>query len=175
MSCRQCNKPKERCGCKPTSMTIDNLCNPIDCSTETCSEIYPAQCVIYQGEDIVCNDIIVATAGDSIANVIEVLTGLACSNICNLSSSISAEVIGETIELTVNVNNGSGNYSYEWSVISAGAIGIELLSNTNSSTTVIANNNGAPFGLIQVIVTDITTGCQVTATYFVAINVEIQG
>jgi hypothetical protein len=177
MACNSCNKPKEKCGCKPTSISIDNLCNPIDCSTETCSEIYPAQCVIYQGEDILCNEQLIATASDSVMTIIQRLTELACVEPvvpCNLTVSILANVLEEEIELISNVAGGSGNYTYVWSIASAGAVAIALTSTSTANTTVIPFGEGAPFGLIQLIVTDTDTDCQATAYYFVAINTVIE-
>jgi len=62
MSC-----PDEDCGCNEKSLSINEICNPIDCDSNECSESFPAECILYTGEDIVCNDIVIMSEGDSIA------------------------------------------------------------------------------------------------------------
>jgi len=67
MACNTCKKKTEDCGCKATSITIDSICNPIDCGSEECSESFAAQCILYTGEDIICDTTTVVTSGDSVA------------------------------------------------------------------------------------------------------------
>ena len=67
MACNTCNKKTEDCGCKATSVSIDSICNPIDCGSQECSESFPAECILYTGDDIICDTTTVVTSGDSVA------------------------------------------------------------------------------------------------------------
>jgi hypothetical protein len=69
MACNTCNKKTEDCGCKATSVSIDSICNPIDCGSQECSESFPAECILYTGDDIICDATAttIVTSGDSIA------------------------------------------------------------------------------------------------------------
>lgn len=87
MACTKCNK-NEDCGCKATSVTINSICNPIDCGTEECSESFPAQCVIYTGEDIICDESTIITSGDSVAQGLANIIQYFCDAIDNTGQSI---------------------------------------------------------------------------------------
>ena len=67
MACNTCNKKTEDCGCKATSVSIDSICNPIDCGSQECSESFPAECILYTGDDIICDATTIVTSGDSVA------------------------------------------------------------------------------------------------------------
>jgi len=107
MACTKCNK-NEDCGCKATSVTIDSICNPIDCGTEECSESFPAQCILYTGEDIICDETIVVTSGDSIAQSLANIVQFFCER---TEPTVTADILcgedvvvstGTTIEDALN-------------------------------------------------------------------------
>jgi hypothetical protein len=79
-----CNHNTVNCGCKDTYLTTPPPCpTPIDCpDPQPCSEVFPTQCIVYTGEDILCNQDIVVAQNDSVS---EALTSIV-DYICNLST-----------------------------------------------------------------------------------------
>ena len=106
MACNKCNK-NEDCGCKATSVTINSICNPIDCGTEECSESFPAQCILYTGDDIICDESIIVTSGDSVAQSLANIVQYFCSQ-----TIVSADIVcGEqTIVLEGSTVNEALNF-----------------------------------------------------------------
>jgi len=79
MSCHNC-QTQEECACKQQALHISQVCNPVDCSSDECIESFPARCIIYTGDDIICNNIILATNGDNVAQMIANLTAYFCED-----------------------------------------------------------------------------------------------
>jgi hypothetical protein len=101
MACTKCNK-NEDCGCKATSVTIDSICNPIDCGTEECSESFPAQCILYTGEDIICDETTVITSGDSVAQSLANIVQFFCDR---NDPTINADILcGEDVVVPIGTS-----------------------------------------------------------------------
>jgi hypothetical protein len=101
MACTKCNK-NEDCGCKATSVTIDSICNPIDCGTEECSESFPAQCILYTGEDIICDETTVVTSGDSVAQSLANIVQFFCDR---NEPTINADILcGEDVVVPIGTS-----------------------------------------------------------------------
>jgi hypothetical protein len=97
-----CNKcqPQEDCSCKQEALHISQICNPIECPTEECSESFEANCIIYTGEDIICNNVIVGTSGESIAQIVANVTAYFCS-----TESITEDIVcGDTTVVTAGTS-----------------------------------------------------------------------
>lgn len=70
------NKP---CGCEDQPYTSLPPCNPIDCpETNPCSEVIDAQCVIYTGPDITCNQQVVVSSGSTMAEALTAIVNYFC-------------------------------------------------------------------------------------------------
>lgn len=81
------NKP---CGCEDTPLTSAAPCNPVGCPEPyPCSEVIDAQCVIYTGEDITCNDDVVVSQDMTVAEAIQAMTDY----FCNSSDVITANIL----------------------------------------------------------------------------------
>jgi hypothetical protein len=78
MSCNKCDTTEE-CGCKQEALHISQICNPVICETEECSETFNASCIIYTGDDIICNEVILGTSGENIAQMVSNITAYFCS------------------------------------------------------------------------------------------------
>lgn len=79
MACNNCNLSK--CGCQDSYLTTLPPCpTPSDCpEAQPCAEIFPAECVLYTGDDIICEDDVVVSQNTSVAdalnNVVEYFCG----------------------------------------------------------------------------------------------------
>jgi hypothetical protein len=62
----------KKCGCEDSFMPSPAPCpTPIGCPTpQPCSEVFDAQCVIYNGADIICNEQIVLAQGTTVAQAL---------------------------------------------------------------------------------------------------------
>jgi len=77
--CNDCGKTEEGCGCQQEALGINQICNPVQCDVEECSETFNANCILWTADDIVCNDVILGTAGDSIAQIMANVSAYFCS------------------------------------------------------------------------------------------------
>jgi hypothetical protein len=84
MSCNTCQTTEE-CGCKQEALHISQVCNPIVCEVEECSETFSAGCIIYTGADILCEETILASKGTTVAQAIANISAYFCSEISVLS------------------------------------------------------------------------------------------
>lgn len=79
MPCNDCGNTPEGCGCEQKALHISQICNPVICETEECSETFNASCIIYTGDDIICNEVILGTSGENIAQMVANITAYFCS------------------------------------------------------------------------------------------------
>ena len=72
----------KKCGCEDSFMPSPAPCpTPIGCpNPEPCSEVMDAQCVIYTGENIICDTDIVVTTNDTVAEALENVVDYFCNN-----------------------------------------------------------------------------------------------
>ena len=61
------------CGCEDQGILTPPPCGPgVDCPDGTeCTVTFDAECTYYTGPDIICNDVIIASAGENIAEMIQ--------------------------------------------------------------------------------------------------------
>ena len=78
MGCHTC-KTETCSGCGEKALSINDVCNPIECPTSECPESFDANCTFYTGEDITCGDIVVVSQGTSVAQAIANVTAYFCS------------------------------------------------------------------------------------------------
>jgi hypothetical protein len=169
------------CGCKDKYLTTPAPCPPGEpCEdAQPCSSYTNAQCVIYTGEDIICDEQVVIENGALLNDILAELVLRICENSeiqsCNLIATISLlEQQEDSVILEVNTLNGSGNYNYDWS-FADNTNALEYVSFTNNQATIQQSLDEFlfPFGLAQVIVTDEETECQTTATFLVALIIQV--
>lgn len=170
------------CGCKDKYLTTPAPCPPGEpCEdAQPCSSYTNAQCVIYTGEDIICDEQVVIENGALLNDILVELTLRICENSeiqsCNLIATIGLIDDGsENTVLEVNPANGSGNYTYFWSFADNTNF-LEYTSDVFQQQVTVEQTQGEftfPLGLAQVIVTDSETGCQTTATFLVVIPPQV--
>lgn len=74
------NNKCKKCGCEDSFMTSPAPCpTPIGCpNPEPCSEVLDAQCVIYTGENIICNNDVVVPTNTSMADALKLIVDYFC-------------------------------------------------------------------------------------------------
>jgi len=70
----------KKCGCEDKFMPSPAPCpTPIGCpSPEPCSEVMDAQCVIYSGENILCDNDVIISQNDTVAEALENVVEYVC-------------------------------------------------------------------------------------------------
>jgi len=74
------NNTCKKCGCQDSFMVSPAPCpTPVDCPTpQPCSEVLDAQCVIYTGDPIMCNNDIVIPTNTTMSEAIQLLVSYFC-------------------------------------------------------------------------------------------------
>jgi hypothetical protein len=97
MGCAKCNEnvgPTD-CGCDQEALHISQICNPIACEVEECSESFSAACSIYTGEDIICENVVVVASGTTVAQAIANITAYFCATVAEIP--VAKKFVRETI------------------------------------------------------------------------------
>jgi hypothetical protein len=103
MACPDCNNKKVDCGCNGEPLSINQVCNPVQCDTQECSESFDAQCIIYTGSDILCDNTILITAGDNIAQAVANVIAFFCTQ-----DGVDADIVCDTdtvVEAGTSIND----------------------------------------------------------------------
>lgn len=92
--CTDCGNKEKDCGCTNEGLTINDICNPIVCESDECSESFRAECIIYSSDDIVCNEIVIVTAGQSMAQAVANIVAYFCTQ-----DEVDADIVcgGDTV------------------------------------------------------------------------------
>jgi hypothetical protein len=94
------------CGCTDSYLTTPPpYPAPTPCPFNECAEVQYANCVIYTGDDILCNDDTVVAPNTNIASAIENIVNYFCTEISNLPTVTISEGAGITVTSTVVDNN----------------------------------------------------------------------
>jgi hypothetical protein len=97
-----CNHQVQNCGCSSTSYTVVPPCPP------ACPEVFNAQCIVYTGTDILCNQDIVISRYDYLDTIISKLVNYVCQN---SSSRKVILVVNMTTSNPVSVTHNLGSDS----------------------------------------------------------------
>jgi hypothetical protein len=89
-NCRNCGCNKISCGCKDTYLTTPPPCpTPVDCpEAQPCSEVFDAQCIIYTGENILCEEDIVVTQNNTVAQGLVSIVNYFCEKVPLLTAGV---------------------------------------------------------------------------------------
>jgi hypothetical protein len=116
------NNKCKNCGCDDSFMPSPAPCpTPIGCPTpQPCSEVFDAQCVVYTGEDILCDTDVVISKNDTVAEALENVVDYFCNAAPPVSCcpTFAADIQpSQTLEfgLRVNLTNGTAPFTYAWS------------------------------------------------------------
>lgn len=120
--------------CKGNLFTAPQPCITQECIQNTkCSEIIDAACIAYSGQDLLlCQEYKLISQNDNVEVALQKLFTAACEN-CAMSVLISG-IEGSYPSLTATVTNGTGPYTYNWSIVQGPFVGHDVLGDTNLST-----------------------------------------
>ena len=98
---KNCGHDDIPCGCKDTGLLTPPPCGPgVDCPDGTeCTETFDATCTYYTGEDIVCNDVVIVTAGNNVTEMIQNIT----DHFCATQGVIDNILCGEEVVVSAGV------------------------------------------------------------------------
>lgn len=88
VECNDCGNKEKDCGCTNEGLTINDVCNPIVCDSSECSESFAAECILYTGDDITCDEIVIITAGDNLAQAVANITAYFCTR-----TTVQADIV----------------------------------------------------------------------------------
>ena len=117
-NCTNCGCSKISCGCGDSFLTTPPPCpTPADCPTaQPCSEVFDAQCVVYTGLDIECDNDVVVASGASVAEALNDLITYFCEN------TGPTTIINEGTGIDVTSTTVGNTTTYTISLASPGAI-----------------------------------------------------
>lgn len=183
MPCPDCNNENVDCGCIQEALHINQICNPVNCDTEECSESFSANCIIYSGDDIICDDVTIVTAGDNIAQAVANVTAYFCTR-TTTEADIVCDVDTVVLEGTSVVDALSQIVAYFCTAIDnipAGAQGPQGDPGTNGTNgddgnfvqvTVEAPGVNCANGGLMIEVIDGTDGITVLTTNYVCNGID---
>ena len=120
--------------CRGNLFTPSQPCVTQQCiQTTKCSEIIDAACIAYSGQDLLlCQEYKLISQNDNVEVALQNLFASACDN-CAMSVEITP-VEGSYPSLTAAVTNGTGPYTYNWSIAQGPFVGHDILGATNLNT-----------------------------------------
>jgi len=153
-NCNNCGCKK--CGCQDDFLTTPPACpTPIGCPTpEPCSEIFDAQCVVYSGLDIECENTVVVATDTNLADALDDIINFFCDQILDIN--IEIDIINTDI---LNLQNNQGLFDTAFRATLSPTINVNTVTQ-NLNNSIIANGVVVLFPLINVdyqIVNNVTT------------------
>ena len=120
--------------CRGNLFTPSQPCVTQQCIQDTkCSEIIDAACIAYSGQDLLlCQEYKLISQNDNVEVALQKLFTTACEN-CAMSVEITP-LEGSYPSLTAVVTNGTGPYTYNWSIAQGPFVGHDILGATNLNT-----------------------------------------
>ena len=149
------------CGCKKCGCTDTGLITPVACPTplgcptpEPCSEVIDAQCVIYSGLDIECENTVVVATDTNLADALDDISNFFCDAILDINTEI--DIINTDI---LNLQNNQGLFDTAFRATLSPTIDVNTVTQDLNNSN-IANGVVVLFPLINVdyqIVNNVTT------------------
>lgn len=106
----KCTHTEPNCGCVDGPMTTPPACPPLPCpNPQPCSSYTDAQCVIYTGEDLICDQQIVVETNANLNDIIIELV----SRICEAAGNTLQTVVvgGNNINVSFNTVGSTTTYT----------------------------------------------------------------
>ena len=183
MACQNCGCKNKPCGCEDGPLTTPAPCNPIGCPDPyPCSEVIDAQCVIYSGDPIICDQDTVVATNDTVAVALQQIVDYLCNlpPVCCPTFAVDINFDEQSGRaLTTTLTNGTAPFTYEWTIEQNAFAGFAISGPTNTSsinlnltTNVYDGLAGGEIStcLFKVKVTDAVG--QIATAYYNAVNVS---
>jgi len=107
---KKCTHTNIDCGCKDSYLTTPPPCpTPDDCpEAQPCSEVFDAQCIVYTGDPITCNQDTVVATGDTVAEALNDIVDYFCDN---SGGQLTVVAAGDNIQVTSNTVGNVTTYT----------------------------------------------------------------
>jgi hypothetical protein len=184
MSLNKC----KNCGCEDALVTLPPCPTPAGCpDPEPCSEVFDAQCVVYTGNDISCNNTPIVVADTNLADALVDISDYYCGRVTTLTGNI-ATINGNISTINTNITNlqnAQGLFDTAFRASLTPTISVDTVAANLANSSII---NGVtiviPVGNIEYQVVDnittpqynVTTGiwtCPQTGKYDINYNVYL--
>lgn len=170
-TCKNCGCNKIDCGCKDTYLTTPPPCpTPEDCpDAQPCSEVFDAECIIYNGTPLTCAETTIVSTGESVASALDSIIDYFCSTTgtdtivaAGANVLVTSSTVGNTTTYTVNGKEAivaAGNNITVTSITS----GQDTTYTVNGKETIVTAGAGiSVFGIIDPVTGDTTYNISAT-------------
>lgn len=181
-----CTHTNIDCGCKDSFLTSPAPCpTPEGCpNPQPCSEVFDAQCIVYTGDPIVCDQTTVVATNNTVADALNQVVDYVCNQSVVCCPTFAVDIVEERDEnylLTAQLTNGVAPFTYEWSIQQSALVGMDFtgVTNLNNVTMVTVPTLYVPAvgisgnlfqALVKVKVTD--AAGQIATAYYMAGIIE---
>lgn len=115
-----CNHTNINCGCKDSFLTTPAPCpTPEGCpDPQPCSEVFDAQCIVYTGDPIICDQDTVVATNDTVADALNNIVDYVCNQSAGCCPTFVVEIDrSQSLEFGLDtiLTNGTAPFTYEWS------------------------------------------------------------
>lgn len=180
-----CNHTNIDCGCKDSFLTSPAPCpTPEGCpDPQPCSEVFDAQCIVYTGDPIICDQDTVVATNDNVAAALQQIVDYVCNLPVTCCPTFAVDISFDEQAgraLTTTLTNGTAPFTYEWTIEQNSFAGFAIAGATNGSSinlnlvnnTYIASEDGTAGDvrscLFKVTVTD--ANGQIASAYYNAVQ-----
>jgi hypothetical protein len=136
-----CNHTNINCGCKDSFLTTPAPCpTPVGCpDPQPCSEVFDAQCIVYTGDPIICNEDTVVATNDTVADALNQVVDYFCDQAVVCCPTFVVDInrpSTEIFRLDSTLTNGTAPFTYEWTVEQNQFEGLSITGSTTSANAV---------------------------------------
>lgn len=141
-SCKNCGCANQSCGCKDSYLTTPPPCpTPDDCpEAQPCSEVFDAQCIVYTGDDIVCDETTVVAQNTNVADALNQIVDYVCTQPVACCPTFAVDIVEERDQnylLTAQLTNGTAPFTYEWTIQQSALAGMDFAGVTNLDNVIM--------------------------------------
>lgn len=179
-----CNHTNIDCGCKDNFLTSPAPCpTPEGCpDPQPCSEVFDAQCIIYTGDPIICDQDTVVATNDNVAAALQQIVDYVCNLPLTCCPTFAVDISFDEQAgraLTTTLTNGTAPFTYEWTIEQNAFAGFTIAGATNTSSINLNLTTNVYDGLaggevatclFKVKVTDAVG--QIATAYYTAVSVS---
>lgn len=182
-----CTHTNINCGCKDSFLTTPAPCpTPEGCpDPQPCSEVFDAQCIVYTGDPIICDQDTVVATNDTVADALNQVVDYFCGQTTTCCTLPEVDIVPQRMQqgyTLLAIAGGVGPYTYQWTIEQDALVGLAfsgittnndvllVISDINNYTPVPALSAQAYQCLVRVKLTD-GLG-QIATAYYNAVILE---
>ena len=139
-----CNHTNINCGCKDSFLTTPAPCpTPVGCpDPQPCSEVFDAQCIVYTGDPIICDQDTVVATNDTVADALNQVVDYFCNQpapaqCCPTFAVDINRANTEIFRLDSTLTNGTAPFTYQWTIEQNEFQGLAFTGSTTSANVLL--------------------------------------